>query len=233
MFSVIFFSVAWLCALCRSTITQSICRGCPKDMLKWWDMFREDSFCMFSFVLDLKNQKTQPASACNYALASNNTFMLRCIAYCQGSETCKGIHMFLSVLNMDSACFRIIHGFTRTQNLNANLFFFFIFFVIFPFTCWTCTGRTRTFLHFEAATVRPRQKRPCCDEQRWRVRWTTCLFWPRETLGEKKEIWKFRSYVFEIAFAWPLLIPSDTRPAPLILICFFREAWAVGFSVRN
>ena len=112
-------------------------------------------------------------------------------------------------------------------------FYFFIFFVIFPFTCWTCTGRTRTFLHFEAATVRPRQKRPCCDEQRWRVRWTTCLFWPRETLGEKKEIWKFRSYVFEIAFAWPLLIPSDTRPAPLILICFFREAWAVGFSVRN
>lgn len=110
---------------------------------------------------------------------------------------------------------------------------FFIFFVIFPFTCWTCTGRTRTFLHFEAATVRPRQKRPCCDEQRWRVRWTICLFWPRETLGEMKEIWKFRSYVFEIAFAWPLLIPSDTRPAPFILICFFREAWAVGFSVRN
>lgn len=91
-------------------------------------MFREDSFCMFSFVLDLKNQKTQPASACNYALASNNTFMLRCIAYCQGSETCKGIHTFLSVLNMDSACFRIIHGFTRTQNLNANLFLSFLLF---------------------------------------------------------------------------------------------------------
>lgn len=37
-------------------------------------------------------------------------------------------HTFLSVLNMDSACFRIIHGFTRTQNLNANLFLSFLLF---------------------------------------------------------------------------------------------------------
>lgn len=38
----------------------------------------------------------------------------------------------------------------------------------------------------------------------------------------EKEIRKFRCYGFQIPFAWPLLILSDTRSALFILICSFR-----------